>query len=205
MPTKSENLLAKSKTFEQQLKCFILGELERITAGSSSAGLATEATLISVLNAIIASDQDIEVLLVRDTVTLIVYKQITDWTSGVPVVSYTDVNGNPFVPVNTMEYLDPSTVLNLILAQNTAINNKLTSVTRTPALLRVSGASTSSVIAGSRSVSFFNAGLTNATVAGGVLLPGEQISFSAGGEDDVLGAIAYVTIATGDLMITTII
>ncbi len=125
MPTKSEQLLEKSKTFEQQLKCFILAELERMTAGSSSTGLATEATLTSVLNAIVASDQDIEVLLVRDTVTLIVYKQITDWPTRVAVVSYTDVDGVPFVPVNPMIYLDPSSVLNLILAQNTAINTKL--------------------------------------------------------------------------------
>jgi len=80
-------------------------------------GLATEATLVSVLNAIVASDQDIEILLVRDTVTLIVYQQITDYTTGVPVVSYKDVNGTPFVPVNPMEYLDPSAVLSLILSE----------------------------------------------------------------------------------------
>lgn len=84
---------------------------------TATAGSATEATLVSVLNAVVASDQDIEILLVRDTVTLTVYQQITNYETGTPVVTYKDVSGTPFVPVNPMEYLDPSTVLNLILTE----------------------------------------------------------------------------------------
>ncbi len=51
MPTKSEQLLGKSKTFEQQLKCFILAELERINASGASSGLASETTVAAILAA----------------------------------------------------------------------------------------------------------------------------------------------------------
>lgn len=81
-------------------------------------GMATEATLVSVLNAIIASDQDIEILLVRDTGNGdLVVQQITNYETGTPVVSYKDVNGNPYVPVGPLEYLDPSAVMNLVLTE----------------------------------------------------------------------------------------
>lgn len=81
--------------------------------------LATEATLLSVLNAIIASDQDIEILLVRDTVTLEVFQQITNYETGVPVIEYKDVNGTviPQPLPNPIEYLDPSAIMNLILTE----------------------------------------------------------------------------------------
>lgn len=103
---------AQSKT--EVLLSDIWNKLATIGAGGSG---ATEATLVSVLHAIVASDQDIEILLVRDTVTLIVYQQITNYETGVPVVTYKDVNGTPFVPVNPMEYLDPSAVMNLLLTE----------------------------------------------------------------------------------------
>jgi hypothetical protein len=81
--------------------------------------LATEATLLSVLNAIIASDQDVEILLVRDTVTLEVFQQITNYETGVPVIEYKDVNGTviPQPLPNPIEYLDPSAIMNLILTE----------------------------------------------------------------------------------------
>lgn len=173
------------------------------TATGPTTGLATEATALNILNAIVASGQDVEVLLVRDTGDSDkVLQQITDYITSTTI--YKDVNGNVVVPVGPLEYLDPSAVLNLILTQNTSINNILTSSTRVPLLQRVTGAATSSVAAGKRSVSFFNAGPTDATVATGVLKPGESVTFDAGGQEDVLGAIPYVTIATGDLVITTI-
>ena len=281
------------------------------TATGPTTGLATEATALNILNAIVASGQDIEVLLVRDTGDSDkVLQQITDYINNTTV--YKDVNGNIVVPVGPLEYLDPSAVLNLMLTQlqvlnaggqllteatftaedfatestlgvvntnlstintnvqlgnvvlgnlltafnaedfateatlNTvlttlateatlldvetaidtvkldtanldvalstrasevtlaAVNTKLTSVVRTPSLQRISGVAAASIAAGARSASFFNAGLTDATVAGGTLKPGESISFDAGGQGDTLGAIPYVTIATGDLVITTI-
>ena len=92
--------------------------------------------------------------------------------------------------------------LNTISTAN--IDTKLTSTVRVPLLQRISGAASTSVAAGKRSASFYNAGPTDATVATGVLKPGEAISFDAGSIGDTLGAIPYVTIATGDLVITTI-
>lgn len=85
--------------------------------------LATESTLISVLNAIVASDQDIEVLLVRDEAIgngLPILKQVTNWELGVPTVTYENVDGTTYVPSPNPPvyvYLDPSAVLNLILAE----------------------------------------------------------------------------------------
>jgi hypothetical protein len=46
----------------------LLDKIRESLVASGGGGLATEATLISVLNAIVAADQDIEILLVRDTV-----------------------------------------------------------------------------------------------------------------------------------------
>ncbi len=84
----------------------------------SPTGLATEATALNILSAIAANNQDFEILLVRDTGNGDqIVQQITDWTSGVPVVSYKDVNGLPYVPVGPLEYLDSSAVLNLMLAE----------------------------------------------------------------------------------------
>lgn len=106
-------------TDRDQILIRLLKELYTISGGVAPAGgLATEATLISVLNAIVASDQDIEILLVRDTGNSDeVVQQITDYTTGVPTVTYKDVNGAAYVPVGPLEYLDPSGVLNLMLAE----------------------------------------------------------------------------------------
>jgi len=159
-----------------------------ITTAASPPGGATEATLISVLNAIVASDQDIEVLLVRDTITLIVYKQITDWTTGVPVVSYTDVDGVAFVPVNPMEYLDPSAVLNLIQAS-------VAEGLRTPNIIRPTGAGTVAPITYSLAVS--NVGLANGTFLGAALKPGETLNFDSGGIKNTFAASTFTYDATG--------
>lgn len=252
------------------------------TATGPTTGLATEATALNILNAIVASGQDVEVLLVRDTGDSDkVLQQITDYINNTTV--YKDVNGNIVVPVGPLEYLDPSAVLNLILTQlqvlnaggqllteatftaedfatestlgvvntslstintnvqlgNVVLGNLLTAFNaedfateatlsslltelqlkadltetqpvsqantlRVPLLQRIIGVASASIAAGKRSVSFFNAGPTDATVATGVLKPGESISFDAGGQGDTLGAIPYVTIATGELVITTI-
>lgn len=106
-------------TDRDQILIRVLRELYSISGGvAPPGGLATEATLISVLNAIVAADQDIEILLVRDTGNADqVVQQITDYQTGVPVVSYKDVNGAVYVPVGPLEYLDPSAVLNLMLSE----------------------------------------------------------------------------------------
>ena len=101
---------------------------------SPPAGLATEGTLISVLNAIVASDQDIEVLLVRDQAPGNgdpVLKQVTNYQTGVPVITYENVDGTTYVPTPNPPnyvYLDPSAVLNLMLAELLAQGISLDSI-----------------------------------------------------------------------------
>jgi len=197
---KKSDKIARSSVSDN-IRVAILSELEDLVAlGGGPAG-ATEATLLSVLNAIVASDQDIEILLVRDTVTLIVYQQITNYETGVPVVTYKDVNGNPFVPVNLMEYLDPSAVLNLILSDTTVLATPVTGVTT--GLLRVSGAGPANVAAGKRTVSFFNAGNADCSVNGAVLERGESITYPELSNRDVYGVIPYDAL-TSELTITTV-
>jgi len=116
-------------------------------------GIATEATLQALLAATVAADQDFEVLLVRDTVTLLVYKQITNWDEGVPVITYEDVNGNPFTPVNPMEYLDPSAITNLMLTELIAINAN--TIEEPTALVSSSTTAGGTIPAGSKAATIF--------------------------------------------------
>jgi len=181
-----------------------LEQINTAVGGGGGSALATEATLISVLNAIVASDQDIEILLVRDTVTLIVYQQITDYTSGVPVVTYKDVNGTPFVPVNPMEYLDPSAVMNLMLTELIAINASTTPIASIPTGLDVIvGAGAATVVAGKRTVSFMNTGDANTTVNGTTLKAGIAITYPELANGDTYAAIPYDAL-TSELTITTV-
>ena len=100
-----------------------------LVAAIPPGALATEATAISILNAIVASDQDIEVLLVRDEAVGNgdpVLKQVTNYETGVPVITYENVDGTTYVPapnpVPVYVYLDPSAVLNLMLAELVTLN-----------------------------------------------------------------------------------
>jgi hypothetical protein len=160
-----------------------------VTTGTNS--LATESTLLSVLQAIIASDQDIEILLVRDTGNADkVVQQITNYETGVPVVSYKDVDGNPYTPTGPLEYLDPSAVMNLMLTELIAINANLTPSLRVPLLQRLG--------------SFLNAGPVDIIIATGTLKPGESITFNAGGQGDTFGPIPYSLPPTADCVVTSI-
>lgn len=82
-----------------------------------------------------------------------------------------------------------------------AINTKLTTVVRTPGMLRVTAAGAGSVTAGKRAITIWNYGNTTALVLGQNLLRGEKVSWSAGAEEDTLGAITY-NAQTSDLLIT---
>ena len=117
----------------QQSDLLISGEmleaLKAMVAALPPGALATEATAISILNAIVASDQDIEILLVRDEAVGNgdpVLKQVTNYQTGVPVITYENVDGTTYVPapnpVPVYVYLDPSAVLNLVLAQLVLLN-----------------------------------------------------------------------------------
>lgn len=90
-----------------------------ITTLLAASGLATEATLFQILNNMIAS-QDVEILLVRDQGNADkVVQQIREYDQGTGVwtTRYEDVDGSAYVPVGPLEYLDPSAVLNLVLAE----------------------------------------------------------------------------------------
>lgn len=99
-----------------------IAQCSEVAGGVPVGGYATEPTLISVLNAIVAT-QDVEVLLVRDNGNGgVVVKQVTSYSTGSPVVTYEDVTGAAYVPVGPLVYLDPSAVLNLILAEMLTLN-----------------------------------------------------------------------------------
>jgi NADPH:quinone reductase-like Zn-dependent oxidoreductase len=84
----------------------------------------------------------------------------------------------------------------------TVLKNYFTPVTRIPSLLRTTGAGT--VAAGARSVSVFNAGLGLSVWLGAQIKPGEQFSYSAGGEGDLLAEFAYDG-AGNELVIITVV
>ena len=74
-------------------------------------------------------------------------------------------------------------------------------IVRTPTMVRTGAAGT--ILAGKKSVSFFNGGATNATVLGAALKPGEEVSFSVQAPSDTLTAFPYDGTGT-DLLITTL-
>jgi hypothetical protein len=78
-----------------------------------------------------------------------------------------------------------------------------TGVSRTPTILRTSASST--VAAGTYSMSFASVGTVNATVGGQTLKPGETINFDAGAINNTLGSVAYNSSAVGaELLIITL-
>lgn len=85
-----------------------------------------------------------------------------------------------------------------------ALNTQFTAVTRTPSLIRATGAG--SIAAGARSISVYNAGAAAGSILGvaGNILAGEILSFDAGGENDTLSVFAYDGTGT-TLVITAIV
>lgn len=82
------------------------------------------------------------------------------------------------------------------------VSATLTGTTRTPSLIRATDATGSPIAAGSKSVSVYNAGAANGVVLGGVIKPGESITWSANGED-TLSAVSFDGTGT-ELVITTV-
>lgn len=202
MGAKSDKLMESAKDQSERLKVWIIKYLEDIAAVSGpSGGLATESTLISVLNAIVASDQDVEILLVRDTGDSDkVLQQITNYETGTPVVTYKDVNGNVVVPVGPLEYLDPSAVLQLILADTTVLATPVTGLSN-GGPIRATDTTGSPIAAGKRRISCMNVGIANGSINGGVIKPGESLTWVGDGVRDTLAAIAYDGTGT-ELLIT---
>jgi hypothetical protein len=193
--SKSDSLRIWTIDFLEQINTAVGG-------GGGGGGLATESTLISVLNAVVSTQQDVEILLVRDTGNgNLVVQQITDYSGGAPVVTYKDVNGVVYVPVGPLEYLDPSAVQNLILVELITMATPVTAVSTT--LDIITGAGAASVAAGKRSVSFMASGDADTEVDGATLKSGLSITYPLLSDRDTYDTIPYNAL-TGELTITTI-
>ena len=161
------------------------------TATGSPSGLATEATLLSILNNMVAS-QDVEILLVRDTGAAdVVVQQIREYDQGTGVwtTRYEDVSGGAYVPVGPLEYLDPSAILNLVLTELQSLNVSINPAARTSNIVIATGAG--SIPAGAICGSVMNTGGANGTFLGQVILPGMSIPIPLGHQGDTYGAMAY--------------
>jgi hypothetical protein len=195
----------KKSNFSWQSKMLqVLGQIATsIPAAACCPTAATEATSLSILTAL-QTGREFEQLLVIDTGgagcpdNCPTYSQIRIFNTGTNTFDppiYYNAAGAVVVPVGPLTFVNPQFALNdLVLL--------LSPTARTAGMTRSSGIG--SVSAGARSASFYNAGDVNATVAGALLLAGEQVSFSAGGQGDTLGAIAYDATGT-DLLITTVV
>lgn len=183
----------------------LLSNISTSTGAPCCPTAATEITLQQVLQAL-QGGAGIFNTLVIDTAgagcpaNCPTYSEVRVWDplTSTFTTTYYDANGVQVFPVpGSLVYVNPQFVLNNILLQ-------LTSVTRTPGMIRTSAVALVTIPANTyRSISFRNAGSTNATVLGANLLPGESISFDAGSLKDLLGAITYNANGT-DLLITTI-
>jgi hypothetical protein len=116
-------------------------QLANIIGGGapSPTGLATLAEQVnqsSILNTIVSKlsqSQDMEINLVKDTITDIIYSQVRQYDEDTATwsVTYQDVTGATVgTPPNPIEYLDPSTVLTLMLTElQTIVTNTNTNAT----------------------------------------------------------------------------
>lgn len=159
-----------------------------ITLASAGIGDATEATLIEVRDSV-RDHQAFNFNKLVDTGNgNKVFFERAEFLEefGTYIYAFVDIGGVAYAPTGP----------NIVYGGRTP---------RTPSFLRVLGIANTATAVDARSVSFFNAGPVNATVDGAVLAPGEGISFDAGGQSDILPGITYVTIATGILLITTVV
>jgi len=95
----------------------------------------------------------------------------------------------------------PSSAQEVTLLQ---VLTKLTAVTTTPSLARVTNALGSPIAAGAKSVTVYNAGAANGVVLGSTIKPGESLTWSAGDMNNTLGAISYDGTGT-ELVITKVV
>lgn len=199
-------------------------------AASGGGGLATEATLNSVLAAI-QDGQDFEAkLVVDDNGNGTTYLEVRIWnpdTQTWETPLYYTAGSNVGVAAGTLTapiiYINPSALLSTI-AGNTSDNATQTTLaavltelqakadlTETQPISLPTGVNTvtqetfvagGTVAAGAVKVSIMNIGTTNATVLGNALEPGLSIPFEAT-EGKTLPAIAYIASATAILKIVT--
>ena len=176
---------------------------------------ATEATLASVLVQLTAINADLDVALstrASEATLSSVLTQVTAINADLDVALSTRASEATLLTRATeatlllikakTDNLDVLLSTRASEATLTSLDSKFTAVVRTPTMTRAAGPG--NVAAGARSASFYNAGSGNATVLGATLLPGEQVSFAAGAEDDTLAVIAYNGTGT-DLLITSVV
>lgn len=147
-----------------------------------------------------------------------VYLEVRVWNPDTstwgPITYYLPGSSTPVTPVGEgtpgcLKYTDPSGVLALILgaiqisntiltsieADTTSIDNKLSAAVRTPVLLRATGSGTIAPAVFDFSVS--NVGLSNGTVLGQTIKPGETLNFSAGALNNYYAASTITYNGTG--------
>lgn len=84
-----------------------------------------------------------------------------------------------------------------------SILTKLTAVSVTPGLTRVTSAAGSPIV-GAKSVTVYNAGAANGLVLGAVIKPGESLSWSAGDINNILSPVSYDGTGTELVIITAV-
>lgn len=101
-----------------------------------------------------------------------------------PPVYYQAGSNTPGTPTFPITYINPNSYLAQLVSNTT-------SVTRTPVLLRATGAGTIAPLVYDFSVS--NVGSANGTILGGTIKPGETLNFAAGALNNsyAAGTIAY--------------
>ena len=202
--------------------------VENIDADLGTGGLATETTLQAVetlitstnalLTTIDADTSNLDVLLSTRASELTLQATNTLLTTIDGVLDAIKIDtGVLVVDLAAIEVLITSTnallttidgVLDTIKVDTgniaTDTSTLATPITALPvSMLRVNVAGAGSVTPGKRRASFFNAGNTDAQVAGAVLERGETVTFSADGLRDTLAGIIYNSL-TSELLITTV-
>lgn len=147
-----------------------------------------EALLVQILAAIQAGT-DYEAALVVDAAN-VTWLEIRIWngTTFDPPVYYqagSNVSGTPTFPIT---YINPNSYLAQLVSNTT-------SVTRTPVLLRVTGAGTIAPLVYDFSVS--NVGSANGSILGGTIKPGETLNFGAGALNNSYAAATISYDGTG--------
>lgn len=191
----------------QQCAC---DELAAINANTDQ----VEYLLSAILTSLQAST-DYEAKFVVDTCDADkVYLEVRVWDtdSGTwgPITYYLPGSSTPVIPVGAgtpgcLVYTDPSAVLGMILGElqlqtpiltaiegnTTSIDTKLTSVVRTPNILRATSSGTIAPVVYDFSVS--NVGSANGTILGATIKPGETLNFGAGALNNsyAAGTISY--------------
>lgn len=179
--------------------------------GGGGAGLATEATALSILSAI-QNGQEFEQTMVIDQggagcpANCPVYLQVRIWdtvthTFGPPV--YYDAAGAVVVPVGPLQFINPTYTLQDILVQVTAINAVVSATTsRTPTLVAVPpNTPLANTTAGVKQLSIRVTSGGNGQINGVSVPNGFTVTYTANG-NDTIGSISYQTGAGTNMLIS---